>query len=187
MSNLAVDGHHPELLAAIRHRVYSIIYEPTNEQVEALIHSIADQGIRGLSRENCHMAAHFLLEECKRREIRPSVRLLVDQALPDFCLWESGRTGSHWRGLVVSEIEQQLIEIQHPQRDLRISEPMEAERRIAHVIFSSFLSRNERIKPWQKITEERFGHAKSPVMFYRRLEELRKTTKLPTTNGYPRL
>ena len=106
------------------------------------------------------MVAHFLLEECRRREIRPSVRLFVDKAIPDYSLWESGRTETHWRDLVVSELEQQLVEIQHPQRDLRRAEQTEAERRIVLDIFMSYPSRKERIEQWQRITAARFGQAK---------------------------
>jgi len=186
ITNLALDGHHHEILAAIRDRMYMINYEPTDEQVEALIHTIAHQGIRGVLPERCRMVAHFLLEECKRREIRPSVRLFVDKALPDYALWESGRTETHWRDLVVSELEQQLVEIQHPQRDLRRTEQMEAERRIAQDIFMSYSSRKERIEQWQRSTAALFGHAKSQAAFYRRLEELKKTAKVSAIDCHPR-
>lgn len=181
ITNLALDGHHHEILAAIRDRVNMINYEPTDEQIEALIHEIADQGIRGVSPEKCRMVAHFLLEECKRREIRPSVRLFVDKALPDYTLWESGRTETHWRDLVVSELEQQLVEIRHPQRDLRRAEQTDAECRIALDIFMSYESRKERVEQWQRITANRFGQAKSQAAFYRRLKELKDAGKLPTS------
>ena len=128
----------------------------------------------------------FLLEECKRREIHPSVRLFVEKATPDYVLWESGRTETHWRDLVVSELEQQLVEIQHPQRDLRRAEQTEAERRIALEIFMSYPSRRERVEQWQRITATRFGQAKSQPAFYRRLKELKETGKLSAVNGQPR-
>ncbi len=183
ITNLALHGHHHEILAAIRDRVNMINYEPSDEQVEALIHKIAEQGVRGVLPEKCRMVAHFLLEECKRREIRPSVRLFVDKAIPDYALWESGRTETHWRDLIVSELEQQLVEIQHPQRDLRRAEQTEAERRIVLDIFMSYESRKERVEQWQRITAARFGQAKSLPAFYRRLKELKETGKVPAVNG----
>jgi len=185
ITNLALDGHHHEILAAIRDRVNMINYEPTDEQVEALIRKIADQGIRGVLPEKCRMVAHLLLEECKRREIRPSVRLFVEKAIPDYALWESERTETHWRDLVVSELQQQLVDILHPQRDLRRAEQVEAERRIVLDIVMSYPSRKERVGQWQRITAARFGQAKSQPAFYRRLKELKETGKL-SANGHPR-
>jgi hypothetical protein len=186
ITNVALDGHHPEILAAIRDRVNMINYEPSDEQIEALIRRIADQGHHGIAPEKCLKVAVFLLEECRRREIRPSVRLFVDKALPDFALWESERTETHWRDLVVSELEQQLVEIQHPQRDLRRAEQMEAERRIVLDLVLSYESREDRIEQWRRITESRFGVAKSQAAFYRRLAELKEAGKLPVVNGRPR-
>jgi hypothetical protein len=186
ITNLALDGHHHETLAAIRDRVNVIHYSPTNGQIEALIYNIAAQGIRGVLPEKCRMVAHFLLEECKEREIAPSVRLFAEKALPDYVLWESGRTETDWRDLVVSELEQQLVEIHHPQRDLRRAEQTEAERRIVLDIFMRYPSRRERVEQWQRITAARFGQAKSQPAFYRRLKELKETGKLPSVNGHPR-
>jgi hypothetical protein len=186
VSNLNLDGHHREILAAIRDRVNMINYEPTDGQVEALIHRIADQGIRGVPPENCRMVANFLVEQCRQREIHPSVRLFLEKAIPDYALWESGRTETNWRDLVVSELEQQLVEIQHPQRDLRRAEQTEAERRIALDVFMSYPSRRERVEQWQRITAARFGQAKSQPAFYRRLKELKETGKLSAVNGHPR-
>jgi hypothetical protein len=185
ISNVALDGHHPEILAAIRDRVNMINYEPSDEQIEALIRRIADQGHRGIAPMNCLKVAVFLLEECRRREIRPSVRLFVNKALSDFALWESRRTETHWRDLVVSELEQQLVEIQHPQRDLRRAEQMEAERRIVLDLVMSCESREERIEQWRRITASRFGQAKSQAAFYRRLVEVKEAGKLPVVNGHP--
>jgi hypothetical protein len=185
ITNLALEGHHHETLAAIRDRVNVINYSPTDEQVEALIHKIADQGIRGVPPEKCRMVAYFLLEECKQREIRASVRLFAEKALPDYVLWESGRTETDWRDLIVAELEQQLVEIHHPQRDLRRAEQTQAERRIALGIYTSYPSRGERIEQWQRITAARFGQAKSEPAFYRRLKELKETGQLSAVNGHP--
>ena len=91
ISNLPLAGHHDEILAALNDRVYVIGYEPTDEQIIALIYKLADDGERGVPPTKARPVAHFLVTECKRREIRPSVRLFVDKALVDFQLWESGK------------------------------------------------------------------------------------------------
>ena len=110
--------------------------------------------------------AIFLLQEYKLREIRPSVRLFVDKAIKDYALYEAGKTETHWRDLVVSTLEHQLVELQHPQRDLSRTEQVEAERRIALDIHLSFETRQERIEQWEVRT------GKSQASFYRRVKEL---------------
>ena len=108
----------------------------------------------------------FSLTEYKLREIRPSVRFFVDKAIKDYALYEAGKTETHWRDLVVSTLEHQLVELQHPQRDLSRAEQVEAEQRIALDINLSFETREERIEQWQVRT------GKSQVSFYRRIKEL---------------
>jgi hypothetical protein len=166
ISNLPLEGHHPEVLSALRDRIHVINFEPSDEHVIALIHKIASDGVEDIPPEKCRMVAVFLLQECKLREIRPSVRLYVDKALKDYALYEAGKTETHWRDLVVSTLEQQLVELQHPQRDLSRAEQIEAERRIALDIHLSFETREERIDQWEVRT------GKSQASFYRRIKEL---------------
>ena len=143
-----------------------INYEPSDEHIIALINKIAIDGVGGVPPEKCRMVAIFLLQECKLREIRPSVRLFVDKAIKDYALYEAGKTETHWRDLVVSTLEHQLVELQHPQRDLSRTEQVEAERRIALDIHLSFETRQERIEQWEVRT------GKSQASFYRRVKEL---------------
>jgi len=172
VSNLPLAGHHPEVLAALRDRINVINYEPSDEHIIALIHKIASDGVGELPPEKCRMVAVFLLQECKLRETRPSVRLFADEAIKDYALYEAGKTETHWRDLVVSTLEHQLIELQHPQRDLSRAEQVEAERRIALDIQLSFETREERIEQWEGRT------GKSQATFYRRVKELNSTGQL---------
>ncbi len=166
ISNLPLAGHHSEVLSALRDRIHVINYEPSDEHIIALINKIAIDGVGGVPPEKCRMVAIFLLQECKLREIRPSVRLFVDKAIKDCALYEAGKTETHWRDLVVSTLEHQLVELQHPQRDLSRTEQVEAERRIALDIHLSFETRQERIEQWEVRT------GKSQASFYRRVKEL---------------
>lgn len=177
ISNLPLAGHHPEVLAALRDRINVINYEPSDEHIIALIHKIACYGVGNLPPEKCRMVAVFLLQQCKLREIRPSVRLYVDKALKDYALYEAGKTETHWRDLVVSTLEQQLVELRHPQRDLSRAEQVEAERRIALDIHLSFETREERIEQWEVRT------GKSQATFYRRVKELSTTGRLQISAG----
>lgn len=180
ISNLPLDGHHGEILRALRDRVYTINYEPTDEQVIALLHHVASSGINGVPPDKSLQVCHFLVYECRAREIRPSVRLFVDKAIKDFELWEMGATETHWKDLVVSNLEQQLIELKHPTTDLSRAERVEADRRIALDIYVSFESRSDRIEQWKK----RSG--KSQAAFYRRISDLRKLGQLPEEKGTSR-
>ena len=178
ISNLALGGHHAEILAALQDRVNVISYEPSDEEMLALIGKIAAGGVANIPPAECRMVAHYLREECKRREVRPSVRLFVNKAIPDYKLWKSERTETHWRDLIASGLEQRLVEIQHPQRDLTRAEQTEAERRVALDIVLSYPTRKERVERWASVTGTRFGKAKSQAAFYRRLAELKSSGQL---------
>lgn len=173
ISNLALDGHHHEILRALRDRVFTINYEPSDEQIEALIHHIAAAGVNGISPTDCMRVSTFLLRECQAREIRPSVRLFVDKAMRNFELSQAGLTETHWKDLICSNLEQQLIELQHPTNDLSRAEQIAAERRIALDVALSLETKAERIEHWKART------GKSQAAFYRRFKELRDDGLLP--------
>src|SRR5262249_37978960 len=71
ISNLPLDGHHHGILAAIRDRVNVLNYEPTDEQILALVTRLADGGVAGIPPVECRTVVHFLEQECQKREIRP--------------------------------------------------------------------------------------------------------------------
>lgn len=172
MSNLPLDGHHHEVLAALRDRINVINFEPSDEQIIALIRKLAEDGVGDVSPDNAKVVAAFLIAECKVRGIRPSVRLYVDKALRDYKLWASENCETHWRDLVVSNLEQQLVELQHEVRDLSRAEQIEAERRIALDVFLSHATREERVAEWERRT------GKKQAALYRRLKELKSEGKL---------
>ncbi len=173
ISNLPLEGHNPEVLAALTDRVYVVGYEPSDDQIHAHIMDIAATGPKGVNPENALMVANYVLTECKRLQIRPSLRTYVDKALPDFRLWESQRSESHWKDLVLSSLQQAVVMPHLEQRDLGRAERTEAERRVALSIYLEYPSRHERVKAWKDRT------GKSQAAFYRRVEELRKNNDLP--------
>jgi hypothetical protein len=153
--------------------MFVIEFEPSDEQICALILHIAGKGLKGVPPDQATMVALFVIEECKRLGIRPSVRLYVDKAIPDYRLFAANRCETHWRDLIRSNIEQQLVGLQHPTKDLSRAERIEMERRIALDIFLSGKTPQERFAAWQKRT------GKSQPALYRRLDELRKSGRLP--------
>lgn len=173
MSNLPLDGHHQEVLAAIRDRVNVIHFDPSDEQIIALIFKLANDGVGGVDPADATIVSTFLIAECKSHGVRPSVRLYVDKALKDFKLWKSGKCEVHWRDLVISNLQQQLIELKYDVRDLSREENSEAERRIALDIHLTFVDRADRITEWVQRT------GKSQPSFYRRIKELKLDGRLP--------
>ncbi len=165
ISNLSLEGHRQEVLAALVDRVNIIHYEPSDDEIIALILRLADDGVDGVSPTDARMVANYLVSECRKRGIRPSVRMFKDKALADYKLWEAGRSETHWRDLVSSGLQQQLVELQHPTNDLSRTEQTQSERRIALDIYRSFPSRAERCEEWKRRT------GKSEPAFYRRLKE----------------
>lgn len=172
ISNLPLDGHHHEVLAALSDRVFVINYEPTDEQIIAVIDRLASAGVGPVPPAEARMVAGFLIEQCKLFGMRPSVRLFVDKAVKDYELSSSGRSETHWRDLVVSNLKQQVVALQHPTTDLSRRERVEAERRVAEAVYLSHPTRPERAAAWS----ERTG--KSEKAFYRRLTELKSEGRL---------
>jgi hypothetical protein len=168
ISNLPLAGHNREVLAALQDRVHVVGYEPTDEQMEAFIYEIADTSPRGVSVRDARMVAHFLLEECRKSETRPSVRLFMDKALPDYCLWREQKSESHWKDLVRSSLQQEAIPHGLPLRDVSRKERKETEQRLVLSLLSEFPDGSERLEAWK----ERTGKGKSA--FYRRHDELKE-------------
>jgi hypothetical protein len=167
ISNRPLDSHSDEVLAALDDRVFVLGYEPSDEQIVALIYHIADRGVRGISANECRTVATFLIDGCRCRNIRPSMRLFLDKALRDYEFFAAGNSETDWRDLIVSNLEQRLVEPQHPGKELNQS-LAEAERRIALDVSSRFATREERVAAWKEQT------GKSQATLYRRISEVRR-------------
>jgi hypothetical protein len=172
ISNLRLDGRHREVLAALKDRVFVMNYDPTDEQIIALIRKIAEAGVDGVSPGDAQAVARFLIEECKSREIRLTIRLFCDKAIKDFRLHAAGKCEADWRDLIRSNLEEQLIELEHATTDLSRAEQIDAERRVALDVCLAFSLKHERIEQWKART------GKSQPAFYRRVAELKKAGRL---------
>jgi hypothetical protein len=180
LSNLPLERQQDEVRAALQDRAFVLHFDPTDEQISAMINKLADDGVRGVPPARAREVATFLLEQCRRLRIRPSVRLFVDKALADFKLWAEGKSEVHWRDLVLSNLHQELIALHYPTTDRSRDEQLDAERRIAVEIASQGNSREERLRFWH----ERTG--KSSRAYYRRLKEAQaaaRGTATASTNG----
>lgn len=172
ISNLPLKSHSNEVIKALEDRVYVINYEPSEEQIIALIEHIASQGIDSVVPSDAQKVAKFLINECKRRDIKPTVRMFVDKAIKDFKLFSMGGSELHWHDLIISNLEQQLVVLSQPTTDLSTAEKKEAEKRIALDIYVTIDAPTERVSAWK----ERTG--KSQPSFYQRVDQLKKEGRL---------
>lgn len=116
ISNLQLHGD--GVMEAIKSRIQTLHYNPTDEQITALMWSICNKGYHSCEQEmtpsECGQVCEFLLERCTALGLRPDLRMLVDKAFADFVLWRQGDTETHWEDLVNSSLEDQLVTLTHP-------------------------------------------------------------------------
>ena len=177
VSNLPLAAHRNEVLKALTDRVYVMEYDPTDDEMAALLGHIASNGVRGVPAKQCLRVLTYLLDEMKARDIRPTVRSFVDKAMADYELHQNGQCETHWKDLIVSDLEQAMVAPQHPTTDLSRTERVDAEQRIALSVYLTFDTRAERVEAWAART------GKSQPALYRRLKELRQAGKLSVDGG----
>lgn len=177
ITNLPLADHRSEVLAALKDRVHTVAYEPSDEEMAAFILEIASGSPRGVLKDNALMVAQFLLQECKTAGVRSSMRLFLDRALTDFQQWAAGRSQCHWQDLIRSSVQEEVTSPQHPLQDVSRKERLESERRLVLSICQEFPKAADRLKVWK----EKTGGSKSP--FYRHFQELKKQGLLDGGSG----
>jgi len=153
ISNLALDEHRNGVIAALESRVDVQKLDPTPEQVEAMIDKIAMEGPAGVTAEDAVMVADFLVQECRKRGTRLTIRLFVDNALRDFRMWKAGGLENHWTVLVRATVAKQFVPQRHAVRDMSVSKQMEADRRVVLAICREFSDPMEKIRAWKEWNE----------------------------------
>ena len=166
ISNLEI--HSAPLLDALKSRVHYLKYDPSDEQIEALMRDVASkgwsQGRRKIAPDDCLEVCEFLIAESKRLGARFDMRLLVDKAFPDFVLHRNGYAQVHWKDLVITTLEAQVVELKNTPPSRKATK--DEEHRLIQEIVAKFSDPKERIAAW----EERTG--KSYRAFRRRCGEL---------------
>jgi len=169
ISNLEL--HSQPLLEAVKSRVHYLKYSPTDEQLAALMMEVARHGwpitSPKLTPGECLEVAVFLIGECQRLGVRLDMRLLVDKAFPDYLQHREGDTEAHWKDLVLTTLEEQLIDLTHTKAEAPSRHAQkEIEHEIIRQLIDEFSDREEQVAAWI----ERTG--KSERAFYRRLKEV---------------
>ncbi len=173
ISNQPLGTRENHAVRALGDRVHVMEYSPSEAEIEAQILEIAGTAQLGVSVPDALAVADFLLADCRNAGVRPSVRLYVDKALPDFQQWQAEESESHWHDLVHADVSQTVIVPKHELRDMSRQDQIAAERRIAAHLYATTCCRNERAFEWMKYT------GKSESSLYRRLEELGHGNQMP--------
>lgn len=124
ISNLELHGN--AVMDALKSRLQPLNYNPTDDQIGALMHSIASKGYtlpddRGrLSPREAGLVTEFLLGQTKRLGLDPDVRMQVDKAFRDYCQWKTGETETSWKDLIVSSLEDRLTELKYSEAALPV-------------------------------------------------------------------
>ncbi len=113
ISNLKL-GHDP-LASAIASRVTILEHDPTDEEIEAFMWHLANDGIGGLSvEEGCEIVG-YIVNESRCMSRRLDLRHL-DHAVKDYAAWKSAETENHWHDLVRSSMTRIDMEVAKPLR-----------------------------------------------------------------------
>ena len=159
------------LIQAIKSRVHYLRYEPTDEQLAALMRAIALKGWSAgqldMTPLECEEVVSYLIVESERLGCRLDLRLLVDKAFPDYLQHRSRATEVHWKDLVAATLQEQLVELLHtPDRSASRMERKLDEQQLVKQLLTEFPTREARVAAWK----ERTG--KSERALYRRRREL---------------
>ena len=158
------------VLEALKSRVNYLKYDPTAQEIEALMQKIASKGWENtagtMTPKECREVADFLIAESHRLKVRLDIRNLVDKAFPDFLLHRTRMAETHWKDLIRTTLEEQLVDLKHtPELDSRDATKRH-EQIIARRIAKDYPDRESRIKKWQELT------GKSERAWYRRMQEI---------------
>ena len=172
ISNLGLEEHRNDVIQALADRVHVMKFDPTPEQVEAMIHKIAKEGPAGVAAEDAVMVAAFLTEECQKRGIRLTIRMFVDKALPDFRMWKAEKAENHWKDLVRASVAGELVPQKQAVRNISRRDRTAADQQTVQAICKEFATPKEKLRAW----EERTGN--SPSKFYCIQKQLKDSGQL---------
>ena len=151
-------------LRALATRLNPAEFNTTDGEKKALMWKIAEGGKFGLPPEACEEVCNFLCFYAGQRRKPLDLRLL-DNAFKDRLMYDRAESRTHWKDLVISRIDAQIVEPQITPRTRQAR--LVDERDIAKQIYDKFPdSREDRCREWK----ERVG--KSERALYRRLNEL---------------
>jgi len=103
ISNVGLEDHKSEVLRAMQDRVIVLEHDPTDAETWALIYHVAKTPERV-------EVADYLWDVCAELEVRPSIRLFVDKAIPLHESWSVGDSKKHWKDRLRSVVARRAVE-----------------------------------------------------------------------------
>ena len=165
IANCSLAQHKNEVLQAMEDRVIVLEHDPTDAEVWALVYKIAEQ--RKPPEE--HIAiADFLFDVCTEYQVRPTVRLFCDKAIPIYESWKAGDSKKHWQDRLRSVVARRAVE---PRCVLSLAEHTAAMMQHAQDAWEAGTTMQDRI---QSFTEKT---GKSRATAYRYWRELGFVTR----------
>lgn len=120
-----------------------------------------------LTSDECLEVAEYLITESQRLNVRLDMRMLVDKAFPDFLQHREGDTEAHWKDLILTSLEEQMVELNYTKAEAHSRQARkEDEHDIIREITAECDERDRQLAEWSART------GKSERAFYRRLKEL---------------
>jgi hypothetical protein len=162
-------------LRALKTRVPCMHFQPTNEEVAALMRQVAGQGHRHgpyqLTPDECLEVAEEIIARSRRLQRNLDLRLLVN-GLQDRLQYMNGASEADWRHLLDSRMKERVIPAagEYMSRAVRNDHELAIVRRIAH------LPRQERLVAWKRET------GKSEAALYRRLTNVSQNSHFSHEN-----
>lgn len=159
------------VLQALKSRVHYLCYQPTDQQIAAMMRNIAANGWPAgnpqLSPDECLEVAEFLIAESQRHNCQLDLRMLVDKAFPDFLQHRNGNAETHWKDLILTTLREHVTDLAHtPQPKPSQKDEIEQERQLVLELFETYDKPEDQIMAWHAKT------GKTYRSYYRRKKEL---------------
>jgi hypothetical protein len=153
ISNVPLEEHRDRNVAALADRMFVQKFDPSPEQVEAVVFKIAMEGPAGVPAEEAVMVAEFLVRECRRRGTRLTIRVFVDGALQDYRMWKAGGLENHWTVLVRATVAKAFVPQRQVVRGMPPGDQTAADPRSVPAIRSKLPTLEPRRRVWQEQKE----------------------------------
>jgi len=116
ISNIAM--HDGPVFDALKSRVNPLKYDPTDEEIIALMRSITadgwDKDDSDITAVECKELVDFIETESKKLGVRPDMRMLCDKGLPFIQAWNEGTVKEvHWKDKVRACLEGRVTDLRH--------------------------------------------------------------------------
>ena len=156
IANCPLAQHKNEVIQAMEDRVIVLEHDPADAEVWALIYKIAEDG---KSRTEHIEIADFLFDVCAEYQVRPSVRLFCDKAIPIYEAWKARESKKHWKDRLRSVVARRAVE---PKHIISLAEHTDDMMEKAQEAWEAGKSRDERVK----IFFERTGKSRATAYRY---------------------